>query len=106
MLITAAKKTPVSDGIQADCMIDIEDTIKPVYGAKKHGAEHGYTGVRGLNAQIATIITPTLPRCWQRVQASSGMLAIAARTWRLWRATTETHKTGCGQPAGSQPGTR
>jgi len=58
MLITAAKKTSVLDGIEVQCLIDIDDTIKQVYGIGKHGAEHGYTGVRGLNAQIATITTP------------------------------------------------
>ena len=35
--------------------VDVDDTIKPVYGRSKQGAEHGYTRVRGLNAQIATM---------------------------------------------------
>lgn len=54
------------DGVETQCLIDIDDTIKEVFGVKKHGAEHGYTGVRGLNAQIASITTPCSPRCWQR----------------------------------------
>ncbi|HOQ54448.1 MAG TPA: IS1380 family transposase [Micropruina sp.] len=35
--------------------LDVDDTIKPVYGRSKQGAEHGYTHIRGLNAQIATV---------------------------------------------------
>ena len=27
--------------------LDVDDTIKPVYGRSKQGAEHGYTRVRG-----------------------------------------------------------
>lgn len=34
--------------------VDIDDTIKPVYGRSKQGAEHGYTHIRGLNAQLVT----------------------------------------------------
>ena len=35
-------------------MLDIDDTVKPVFGATKQGAQHGYTKVKGLNAQVAT----------------------------------------------------
>ena len=38
-------------------MLDVDDTVKPVFGAAKQGAEHGYTKIRGLNAQLATIST-------------------------------------------------
>ena len=38
-------------------MLDIDDTVKPVFGAAKQGAQHGYTRVKGLNAQLATIST-------------------------------------------------
>lgn len=36
-------------------MLDIDDTVKAVFGAGKQGAQHGYTRVRGLNAQLATV---------------------------------------------------
>lgn len=35
--------------------LDIDDTIKAVFGVSKQGAEHGYTRVRGLNAQLGVI---------------------------------------------------
>ena len=40
--------------------LDVDDTIKPVYGRGKQGAQHGYTRVRGLNAQLATVSGPDI----------------------------------------------
>jgi hypothetical protein len=33
--------------------------VKQTYGYTKQGAGHGYTGVKGLNALLATVSTPT-----------------------------------------------
>ena len=38
-------------------MVDIDDTIVEVHGYTKQGASFGYSGVRGLNALLATICT-------------------------------------------------
>ena len=38
--------------------LDIDDTIRATYGYTKQGAGHGYSGVKGINALIATISTP------------------------------------------------
>ena len=38
--------------------LDIDSKVKPVYGAAKQGAEHGYTKVRGLHFQIVVASTP------------------------------------------------
>lgn len=54
-----ADQPALLDGIGGECLIDIDDTVKGVYGAGKQGAEFGYTKVRGLNAQLATISTRT-----------------------------------------------
>ena len=35
-------------------LLDVDDTIKPVYGRSKQGAGRGYTHIRGLNAQLVT----------------------------------------------------
>lgn len=40
-------------------MVDLDDTIIEVHGYKKQGASFGYSGVRGLNALIATASTTT-----------------------------------------------
>ena len=38
-------------------MVDIDDTIVEVHGYAKQGSGYGYSGVRGLNALLATIST-------------------------------------------------
>jgi len=39
--------------------IDIDDTIREVHGYQKQGAAYGYSGVKGVNAQIAALSSPT-----------------------------------------------
>lgn len=39
--------------------VDVDDTIIEVHGPKKQGAGFGYSGVRGLNALLATVSTAT-----------------------------------------------
>lgn len=38
-------------------MVDVDDTIVEVHGYTKQGAAFGYSGVRGLNALLATVCT-------------------------------------------------
>ena len=38
--------------------IDVDDTIREVHGYAKQAAAYGYSGVRGLNIQLATLSTP------------------------------------------------
>jgi len=46
-------------GTEAMAFIDIDDTIREVHGYAKQGAAYGYSGVRGVNAQIAALSSPT-----------------------------------------------
>jgi len=39
--------------------VDIDDTVRSTYGYAKQGAGYGYTGVKGLNAFLATASTPS-----------------------------------------------
>ena len=39
--------------------VDIDDTVRQTYGYAKQGAGRGYTGVKGLNALLAVVSTPT-----------------------------------------------
>ena len=41
-------------------MVDLDDTIVEVHGYRKQGAAFGYSGVRGLNAILATVCTDTV----------------------------------------------
>jgi Transposase DDE domain group 1 len=53
-----AGSTPLLDGIEADVLVDVDDTIIEVHGHAKQGAGFGYSGVRGLNALLATLTVP------------------------------------------------
>lgn len=39
--------------------VDVDDTIRDVHGYAKQGAAYGYSGVKGLNAQLAALSSPT-----------------------------------------------
>lgn len=46
-------------GAETVAYLDVDDTIRETHGYAKQGTSYGYSGVRGLNAQLATISTPT-----------------------------------------------
>ena len=58
MLAELARRTPLLAGADELAYVDIDDTVKATYGYAKQGAGFGYSGVKGLNALIATVSTP------------------------------------------------
>ena len=61
-------------------LVDVDDTIVEVHGYAKQGSGYGYSGVRGLNALLATVTT-----------ASSAPVIVAQRL----------RKGACGSPRGA-----
>jgi hypothetical protein len=59
LLAGLAGCTPVLAGADELAYIDVDDTVRQTYGYAKQGAGRGYTGVKGLNALIATVSTPS-----------------------------------------------
>ena len=62
-LTRLADRTPLLSAAEdADdyVLVDVDDTIIEVHEYAKQGAGFGYTGVRGLNALLATVTTSTL----------------------------------------------
>ena len=61
-LVGLARETPLvprsssGDGL---VFVDVDDTIIEVHGHQKQGAGFGYSGVRGINALLATVSTQT-----------------------------------------------
>ena len=49
---------PILPGAATVAFLDLDDTVRQVYGYAKQGAGRGYTGVNGLNALLATLSTP------------------------------------------------
>jgi len=46
-------------GVDGLAFVDIDGTIREVHGYAKQGAGYGYSGVKGVNAQIAALSSPT-----------------------------------------------
>jgi hypothetical protein len=76
-----------SDGV---VMLDVDDTVKPVFGAAKQGAQHGYTRVKGLNAQLATISTEQAAPVIVGTRLRRGAAASAHGAVRLVRDSLTT----------------
>jgi hypothetical protein len=80
LLTGLAATTPLVAGGDECALVDIDDTIIEVHGYTKQGSGYGYSGVRGLNALIAT---PT----------NQGAPVIVAQRLR---------KGSCGSPRGAK----
>ncbi|MEI8081469.1 MAG: IS1380 family transposase, partial [Actinomycetes bacterium] len=77
-------------GTEDVVMVDVDDTVKAVYGASKQGAEHGYTKIRGLNAQIATVSGPGCAPVIAGARLRRGAAASAHGAVRLIRDALAT----------------
>src|SRR3954467_7914230 len=59
VLTALAAAAPLLPGAGQVTYLDLEDTMRQTHGYAKQGAGYGYTKVKGLNALLATICTPT-----------------------------------------------
>ncbi len=94
-LVGLAGSTDLLPGIGGCCLIHIDDTIDRVYGPSKQGAAFGYTKVRGLNAQAATISTPEAAPVLAATRLRKGSRNCGHGAPRMIRETTATAKR-CG----------
>ena len=54
----AARVPALMAGAGQAAYVDIDDTVRETHGYAKQGTGYGYSGVKGLNALVATISTP------------------------------------------------
>lgn len=82
----------LAGGRQGDGMvfIDIDDTVREVHGYSKQAAAYGYSGVRGLNVQVATASTPTCAPVIARARLRRGNIASHAGSARLLAQSIST----------------
>ena len=57
LLARLAAATPILGGAEQVAFVDLDDTVGRTFGYAKQGAGRGYSGVKGLNALIATVST-------------------------------------------------
>jgi hypothetical protein len=70
--------------------VDIDDTIGEVHGYAKQAAAFGYSGVRGLNAQLAAISTPKAAPVIGAARLRRGNTGSAAGAGRLLAQAVHT----------------
>ena len=79
-------------------MVDLDDTIVEVHGHAKQGAAFGYSGVRGLNAILATVSTDTVAPVVLAQRLRKGNAGSSRGVTRLVRdalaTTRRTHLAG------------
>jgi hypothetical protein len=63
--------------------VDVDDTIGEVHGYAKQAAAYGYSGVRGLNVQLATVSTLLAAPVIARARLRAGNTASARGVGRL-----------------------
>lgn len=93
VLTGLAGRIPKLVGADDLVFVDVDDTIREVHGYHKQGAGFGYTKVRGLNALLVTISTPStapvIAECsLRRGPTRSGKAA----DWHLKRALPTTRE--------------
>ena len=59
LLVNLTGHTPLLPGADELAYVDVDDTVRQTYGYAKQGAGRGYSGVKGLNALIAVVSTPS-----------------------------------------------
>ena len=59
LLVNLTRQAPLLPSAAELAYLDVDDTLKQTYGYAKQGAGRGYTGVKGLNALLAIVSTPT-----------------------------------------------
>jgi hypothetical protein len=51
-------QVPLLPGAGQLAYVDVDNTVKATYGYAKQGSGYGYTGIKALNALLATVSTP------------------------------------------------
>lgn len=81
------------DTAEGFACIDVDDTIREVHGYAKQGAAYGYTRVRGLNIQLATVSTPLAAPVIARARLRKGSTASAKGAGRLLAQAINTARS-------------
>ena len=96
-----AEQTPLLRDAGQIAYLDIDDTIRATYGYAKQGAGYGYSGVKGLNALLATLSTPAASPVIVATRLRKGSANSARGAARL---VADALKTGRACGAGGKDG--
>lgn len=97
LLAGLARQVPalVSSGARAEdiAFVDVDDTIREVHGYAKQAAAYGYSGVRGLNVQLATLSTDVAAPVIVRARLRRGNVASHTGAGQLLAQAIGTART-------------
>ncbi len=101
LLTRLARHTPLLPDVGTVAFVDLDDTVKPTYGHVKQGAGYGYSGVKGLNALLATVGTPTAAPVITATRLRKGSANSARGAARLLaEALAVAKRCGAGRDGG------
>jgi hypothetical protein len=98
-LIALADAAPLLSGAEQVSYVDLDDTMRETHGYAKQGAGYGYTKVKGLNALLATICTPTAAPVIAAARLRKGAVNSARGAGKLMAEALNTARAaGAGGP--------
>lgn len=95
LVVNLAGPTPLLPDADQIAYLDVDDTIRATYGYAKQGAGYGYSGVKGLNALIAALSTPSAAPVIVATRLRKGSASSARGAARLV-ADALTTSRACG----------
>ncbi len=99
LLAALAAQTPLLPGAGEVAYVDIDDTVRATHGYLKQGAGFGYSGVKGLNALLGVVSTPTAAPVIAAARLRKGSTNSARGAARLVADTLTTAKAAGADPA-------
>lgn len=103
LLINLSARVPgLLAGAQEVAYVDIDGTIGETYGYAKQGSGYGYSGVKGLNALVATICTPAAAPVISGTRTRQGSCSSACGAASMITETCEHCQAGPGPPGASR----
>jgi hypothetical protein len=96
-----ATASPLLPGVGQIAYVDVDDTVREVHGYAKQGVGFGYSGVKGLNALLATVSTPSAAPVIAATRLRKGSVNSARGAARLIAdALVTARAVGAGGPDG------
>ena len=99
-----ARAAPLLPGADQVAYVDVDDTVRQTYGYAKQGAGYGYTGVKGLNALLATVSTPLAAPIIVASRLRKGSAGSGRGARSAGRRRAEDHHGVRRHRAGDRPG--
>jgi hypothetical protein len=103
VLTDLAGRTPLLPGADSVTFLDLDDTIRETHGYAKQGVGYGYNKIKGLNALLACVSTPTAAPVIAASRLRKGSVNSARGAGKLLAEALRTARA-CGAGGGHDDG--